>query len=374
MGKNLSLRGSWFSNTATPLFEHLLTRKYRGYEVYAHNLSRFDIVFLFKDLAKLNKEGYHIRVMKRDDKFISIKITDYQGNIDITIKDSYLLLPSSLKKLSEQFNTFTSKGIEPVYTGNSKSPYYMADTSHYNKEIEFIQDLDEWKKKIEEYCEADCRSLYEVLINFRDLVYDKWMINIDSYPTTPSLAFAIFRTLYLKKDTIPLTHGKVAQFLRESYTGGSTEMYKPSPPVGEKVYAYDVNSLYPSVMLENPYPVGQIRSFEGNITILGDNYYWIGSVNVETKKDLYQPYLQIHYENRTVAPNGHWTMKINSPEYFNALKDYNFNIIDGYFFEKAQIFEAFVSDLFNLRQSFPKTDPMNYICKIMMNSLALREW
>ena len=72
-----------------------------------------------------------------------------------------------------------------------------------------------------------------------------------------------------------------------------------------------LNSLYPAVMLENQFPVGQIRSFEGDITILGDNYYWIGLVNVETKKDLYQPYLQIHYENRTVAPNGHWTMKIN---------------------------------------------------------------
>ena len=119
-------------------------------------------------------------------------------NISITIKDSFLLLPSSLAKLAIQFNVEVSKGIEPVFTGDTTSEYYMNDLSHYSKEIDRINDLDEWKNKITSYCEQDCISLHQVIIKFRQLVCDKWNINIDKYPTVPSLSFAIFRTHYLK--------------------------------------------------------------------------------------------------------------------------------------------------------------------------------
>lgn len=46
---------SFFSNNASELFESILKRKYRNYTFYAHNLSRFDIVFIFRDLAELKK-------------------------------------------------------------------------------------------------------------------------------------------------------------------------------------------------------------------------------------------------------------------------------------------------------------------------------
>ena len=41
------------------------------------------------------------------------------------------------------------------------------------------------------YCELDCVSLYNILIHFKELVYNKFAVNIDKYPTIPSLAFAI---------------------------------------------------------------------------------------------------------------------------------------------------------------------------------------
>lgn len=45
-------------------------------------------------------------------------------------------------------------------------------------------------------------------------------------------------------------------------------------------------------MANNKFPVGQILQFEGDPTILSqDDYYWIGDVEVQTKKDLYSPYL-----------------------------------------------------------------------------------
>ena len=38
---------SWFSKSPEELFNQLLRSKYKGYNVYAHNLSRFDIFLLF---------------------------------------------------------------------------------------------------------------------------------------------------------------------------------------------------------------------------------------------------------------------------------------------------------------------------------------
>ena len=148
-------------------------------------------------------------------------------------------------------------------------------------------------------------------------------------------------------------------------------MYKPNA-LGTNIFCYDVNSLYPSVMANNLYPAGQIFQFEGDPTIL-DNY-WIGEGCVETKIDLYQPYLQIHHKTkggwRTIAPNGKFSMVIHSSEYENALKDYNISISKGYIFEKQlNIFKEYVTDMYNLRQEYSKDQPMNLIAKLLLNSL-----
>uniref|UniRef100_UPI00397B4606 DNA polymerase n=1 Tax=Salmonella sp. SAL4457 TaxID=3159912 RepID=UPI00397B4606 len=95
------------------LLEALLRRKYRGYIVYAHNLSKFDLIFLFKYLAKLWMfDGYKVTPIFKDGAAISIVVTNNNG-VSLTFRDSYLILPSSLKTLAETFKT-NQKLIEPV--------------------------------------------------------------------------------------------------------------------------------------------------------------------------------------------------------------------------------------------------------------------
>lgn len=55
-------------------------RKYNGYTLYAHNLGRFDSVFVLRALAK---SGYELNGKWRDNDIMSIKITDK--------KESYIL-------------------------------------------------------------------------------------------------------------------------------------------------------------------------------------------------------------------------------------------------------------------------------------------
>ena len=288
-----------------------------------------------------------------------------------------MLLTQSLLKLSKTFNCTEIKGIEPVlidsYELSSQYKIYAnTDTNHYNKDVKLTLSFEHWKKLLIEYCELDCIVLHQILTQFKYLVYDKWQINIEDYPTISSLAFAIYRQHYLQDNTVPITTGEVFDFIKQSYTGGSTDMYIPQ---GENIYCYDVNSLYPYVMKVNKYPVGSIFKFFGDITILDDKY-WIGDASVSTKKDLKHPYLQIHHSIdgsksglRTVSPNGTFNMIIHKPEYHNAIKDYDIQISNGYYFEEKDIFSNFVENLYNLRKSYEKSHPMNLACKLLMNRL-----
>uniref|UniRef100_A0A896Z1E1 Probable DNA polymerase n=1 Tax=Coniophora olivacea TaxID=85977 RepID=A0A896Z1E1_9AGAM len=150
---------SFFEKEPTNLFKTMLLSKYRGKTVYAHNLSRFDIVFLFKHLAKLQKEGYKINILKKEDKIISITIVKGK-NTCLTLKDSLLLLPSSLEKLCKNFNLETGKLVEPVFVGTGMNKFKSDNLDHYSKDIERIEDLVIWKPKIQAYCEQDCKALW----------------------------------------------------------------------------------------------------------------------------------------------------------------------------------------------------------------------
>jgi hypothetical protein len=158
------------------------------------------------------------------------------------------------------------------------------------------------------YCEIDCISLYQIIIKFNELIFEQFKINIHKYPTLSSLAFAIYRTMFLENNTIPQLSGQVAKDIRLSYTGGAVDMYIPQNKEGIKVYAYDVNSLYPSVMLNNDMPIGKPTLFEGDIRAIDSNAFGFFYCNIIAPDNLNHPILQTHIKTdgglRSVAPLG----------------------------------------------------------------------
>lgn len=59
-----------------------------------------------------------------------------------------------------------------------------------------------------------------------------------------------------------------------------------------------------------------------------------------------------------------------SMEMDNAVKyGYKFKIMKGYTFDKANIFKEYIDFLYTLRSEYPKSNPLNYIAKLLMNSL-----
>jgi len=379
--------GYFFNNNTNILFQNffkkLFCRKNRGFKIYFHNLSGFDGFFLIKYLIKF---GYNISPLIHSDKLISINIS--QGRNYWYLRDSNLLLLQSLNKLCKSFNIDSVKGNFPYFLKdiNYKGPF--PEYKYFNTNKLSIQDyikeskefganqIWSFKERSINYCLNDSKVLFEILVKFNNLIFDKFSININKYPTIPSLAFAIYRSKYLDKD-IPIIKGSIKKDIQLSYTGGSTDMFIPSLnvlfPSNKKIYAYDINSLYPYVMLSNEYPIGDpiYIEYPNPLTLKKEtNIFGFFYAKIITPINLSYPILQNHFNNSTISPIGSFEGWFFSEELKNALNfGYKISILKGYLFEKGKIFEGYVNDLYKMRLSYPKSDPMNYISKLLLNSL-----
>jgi hypothetical protein len=360
----------------------LLIRKYDGFKIYAHNLAKFDIIFLLKYLVKLAS----IKPIIHSGKIISLTVNyGENGGYQIEFKDSLLLLLSSLKSLSKSFKVENKKSIFPHLFVNENNLDYIGNVPAFNNFMKVKEDQyndyktnfnNNWNLKNEaiKYNGLDVISLYQVLTKFNSVIFDLFGKNIHFYPTLSSLAFAIFRSNFMVENTIPQISGEVAKNVRSGYTGGAVDMYIPEPPKGIKIKALDVNSLYPSQMQSQLMPVGMPTYFNGNILNIDENAFGFFYVKITAPDDIKHPILQTRVKvngiNKTIAPIGTWEDMLFSQEMYNAMKvGYTFEVLWGYTFKSENVFKDYVNFLYNLRLQYPKSDPMNFIAKILLNSL-----
>src|SRR6266478_4771664 len=153
----------------------LMIKKYDNHNVYIHNLSKFDGIFLLKILANLGQ----IKPLIHHGDLISIGFKF--NNYNITFKDSQQLLILSLRKLGKAFGVDILKSYFP-----------------YN----FVKEN-----------------------------------NLDYIGITPdfSLFDGIFRTHFLRNDEIPQLSGHIAKDIRQGYTGGAVDVYTPQNEKGTKI-------------------------------------------------------------------------------------------------------------------------------------------
>ena len=161
----------------------------------------------------------------------------------------------------------------------------------------------------------------------------------------------------------PIITGKIKEEINKGYTGGSTNMFIPalvnkmiSDDYGnlmhiedKKIYAYDVNSLYPSVMKDNDflakrrllrYPIGNPAQVEFNSFYLIDNeesnkLFGHFYCEITAPEDLNNPILQIHHKGengiRTISPVGYFSGWFFSEELKNSLNfGYKIKVLRGY--------------------------------------------
>jgi DNA polymerase family B len=165
-----------------------MANKDNNYKIYIHNLSRFDGIFLLKILATL--ENRKLIPIIKDDKMIALTLKFGSKN-KITFHDSMLLLPSSLDKLRKSFNVENKKVVFPIYwllnnpdfninyIGNVPDIKYLKSINieDYNDYVNERNNIWNLKNELLNYNLIDCIALYEILIKFNDLIYDKLSLN-----------------------------------------------------------------------------------------------------------------------------------------------------------------------------------------------------
>jgi hypothetical protein len=386
-GKNSYSFGLWdYENVEQMVLtclKSIFIRKYNGYKIYVHNLAKFDIIFIFKYLIKIAT----IKPVIHKGRIITVTVNYGENNeYQMGFRDSMLILPKSLRDLCWAFRVETVKSIFPFLFVNKNNLDYIGKVPDfkYFKDIS-KDDYNDYKSSFSgtnwnirneavKYCEIDCISLYQVIYKFNDMIFKYFTVNIHRFPTLPSLAFGIFRSNFMIENTIPQITDKIAKDIRKGYTGGSCEVYIPQSKPGKKMKCFDVNSLYPSQMFSRVMPVGFPTYFEGDIRTVNPNAFGFFYCDIIAPDDIKHPILQTHVKTnngtRTIAPIGTWEDMLFSVEMDNALNyGYKINVLWGYTFEKENVFKDYVDYLWNIRSEYSSSHPMNYIAKLLLNSL-----
>jgi hypothetical protein len=99
------------------------------------------------------------------------------------------------------------------------------------------------------YCQRDT----EIVWRFTDGMLKRYEADdLQLRPTLPSMTLQFFKKRWHKRDWVQLPLNLI-DFFREGYYGGRVEVYKMGQVDGT-IHHYDVNSLFPSVMLGGRFP------------------------------------------------------------------------------------------------------------------------
>ena len=348
---------------------HMIAPKALKLTVYAHNLSGFDGVFLMNQLVAFGE----VDPLVFNGKIMSIKvhlnIDGFKGKT-IVFKDSYLLLPVALRKLCELFKVSVSKTFFPF---DLTDIYYKGPIPNIElwniSVVEYAQIARRflhrpWSFKDEaiRYCKIDCVSLHQIITKFNEFIFEHFSVNVHGSLTLPALTMRIYKAMFMPEDTIFQITGEVDKAIRESYTGGAVDVYKPHNKIGSftsseqhrEIYCYDVNGLYPFAMASKLMPVGQPIAFDGDIRRFEPNAFGFFYCDIISPPNLQHPIIQRRVQTtegmRTIAGLGRWNGWICSAEMDRCVDlGYQFTIINGYQFETANIFSDYVQKLYELR-------------------------
>lgn len=318
--------------------------------IFVHNLGGFDGVFIFKQLTKLQLPLPPTILMDDSNKYIRISM-EFSKDLKVKWVDSYRIFPISLENLCE---TFGIKGKTQKYDIRFNS------FELFNKPTLF--------KSFKYYAMQDSKCLINALVIAQIENYNKFKIDITSCLSASSLAMKIYRNMFQKID-IPILKKSEDRFIRDSYYGGATDVYKA---VVNNLFYIDVNSLYPKAML-NYMPLVLLEVINNKLTLskldLG-NFFGFLKVEVYCPPSVKRPVLPVKFEGRTIFPTGTWIGTYFSEEIKAVLKldlGYKIRIIEAHSYSKDYLFKEFVEYFFEIKRT--SVGASKFLAKLCLNSL-----
>ena len=105
-----------------------MDKNLNGYTFYAHNLGRFDSIFILK--ALIFNKGVELIPIWKDDAILSLTIK--YNKFKITLLYSLQLTPGSLDNILISYDCDTKKGYFPYSFVNKDNLYYIGDKPNKN--------------------------------------------------------------------------------------------------------------------------------------------------------------------------------------------------------------------------------------------------
>jgi hypothetical protein len=269
------------------LLNYLLSPRFAGYNIYAHNGGSFDHLFLLAWLTA-HRDEFGFEVVPVQSSIQKIEVWRLPDEEDDPIKDKWTfldsmkLLPMGLERACQTF------GLE----------------GKVQHDLHMHEDNPQWSV----YLQQDCFALDKVLEKTHDLI--ETVLGGEVGMTTPATSMKLFRRQFLGRNSSPPRLPRHAHFqgckkrktcpgcchewVRRGYYGGRTELYEV---FGENLNYFDINSSYVAAMRETM-PVGERMVTDELDWKMHEHYIGFVECTVRIPDDCYLPPLP-HRQEKT---------------------------------------------------------------------------
>lgn len=258
-------------------------------------------------------------------------------------------------------------------------------------DIEPFQHLSQVPQDLIDYIKRDVEIVISPLKQF-DEVFTMKMGNRTisglSKLTIGSVSLSMFKCFTYKKynfkENFFLPYENVIEF-QNWYSGGlcsfnKNYQYKPIN-INDKLKGcvYDVNSMYPSVMVENYFPIGTPSKNHKPDSTYKIKMLKIFIKKAQIKKDWYPPLMRKwNSSTYTYEKNTRFCIYTENAiayyfqEELDSLKRFyhvDYDIIDVWYFKGEKYFKDFINTYYDLRKTYKKSkDPREQTIKLLLNS------
>lgn len=197
------------------------------------------------------------------------------------------------------------------------------------------------------YCKRDVEILRVAVIGLIHFLRDN-----DLGPwadTISSVSFKSFRYRFMRHSIEMHVDPEATGLERAAYHGGRTECAFIGDVLELPVYCVDVNSLYPSVMLDRLYPVRLLEVRHGDVTLLREAVETGSLVIADVRLSIERPALP-HVDDKLLFPVGTFRTTLCSPELQIAFREGTVHEVFGWsVYEGAPIFADFIAFMYRSR-------------------------
>lgn len=227
-----------------------------------------------------------------------------------------------------------------------------------------------FKLEVEKHLESDLYSLYQVSLKANKQVLLHYDVNMIDNLTISGLALKIFMRKYYNENIPLINKTSMYRDIKQGYYGAITEVYKPS---GEKLYYYDVNSLYPYVSLQDMPGTECSKENFINTNKSIKNLFGFYYCSVESNKNGYLGLLPVRTKDGLIFPLGKWKGWYFSEQLkFAEENGSKIKVIKGYSFcRNKHVFKDLVKDVYNIKTN-PKDNTQKQTAKSILNNLLGR--